>query len=91
VPTAKCQSLINASDMTLVADEAALVRIGMDEPEFKIVDVFVCHLRKKLAQATEASTLSIPFGVEDIGCAIGAKYCGCFIFDGRSDRRIALS
>jgi two-component system cell cycle response regulator CtrA len=25
---------------------------GMDEPEMKIIDVFVCHLRKKLAQAT---------------------------------------
>ena len=25
---------------------------GMDEPELKIIDVFVCHLCKKLAQAT---------------------------------------
>jgi two-component system cell cycle response regulator CtrA len=25
---------------------------GMDEPEVKIIDVFVCKLRKKLAQAT---------------------------------------
>src|SRR6201990_1942277 len=25
---------------------------GMDEPELKIIDVFVCNLRKKLAQAT---------------------------------------
>jgi two-component system cell cycle response regulator CtrA len=25
---------------------------GMDEPEPKIIDVFVCKLRKKLAQAT---------------------------------------
>jgi two-component system cell cycle response regulator CtrA len=24
----------------------------MDEPGLKIIDVFVCHLRKKLAQAT---------------------------------------
>ena len=24
---------------------------GMDEPEMKIIDVFVCKLRKKLAQA----------------------------------------
>jgi two-component system cell cycle response regulator CtrA len=24
---------------------------GMDEPEQKIIDVFVCKLRKKLAQA----------------------------------------
>ena len=28
---------------------------GMDEPEFKIIDVFVCKLRKKLAQATGGS------------------------------------
>jgi len=25
---------------------------GVDEPELKIIDVFVCKLRKKLAQAT---------------------------------------
>ena len=25
---------------------------GMDEPELKIIDVFVCKLRKKLASAT---------------------------------------
>jgi two-component system, cell cycle response regulator CtrA len=25
---------------------------GIDEPEVKIIDVFVCKLRKKLAQAT---------------------------------------
>ena len=25
---------------------------GMDEPELKIIDVFVCKLRKKLAHAT---------------------------------------
>jgi two-component system, cell cycle response regulator CtrA len=25
---------------------------GMDQPELKIIDVFVCKLRKKLAQAT---------------------------------------
>ena len=26
---------------------------GTDEPEFKIIDVFVCKLRKKLSQATK--------------------------------------
>ncbi len=26
---------------------------GMDEPKFKIIDVFICKLRKKLAAATE--------------------------------------
>ncbi|MBB6250045.1 response regulator transcription factor CtrA [Nitrospirillum iridis] len=28
---------------------------GMDEPELKIIDVFVCKLRKKLAQATDGT------------------------------------
>ena len=26
---------------------------GMDEPELKIIDVFICKLRKKLAAATQ--------------------------------------
>lgn len=26
---------------------------GMDEPELKIIDVFICKLRKKLAEATQ--------------------------------------
>ncbi len=30
---------------------------GMDEPELKIIDVFVCKLRKKLAQATGGDAL----------------------------------
>ncbi len=29
---------------------------GMDEPELKIIDVFVCKLRKKLAQATDTDS-----------------------------------
>ena len=28
---------------------------GIDEPEIKIIDVFVCKLRKKLAEATGGS------------------------------------
>ena len=28
---------------------------GMDEPEVKIIDVFICKLRKKLAEATDGS------------------------------------
>ena len=28
---------------------------GMDQPEIKIIDVFVCKLRKKIAQATGGS------------------------------------
>ncbi|MCK5443969.1 MAG: response regulator transcription factor [Rhodospirillaceae bacterium] len=29
---------------------------GMDEPELKIIDVFICKLRKKLAEATEGES-----------------------------------
>jgi len=36
---------------------------GMDEPEIKIIDVFVCRLRKKLAQATGGNHyISRPYG-----------------------------
>jgi len=31
---------------------------GMDEPEMKIIDVFICKLRKKLANASAARTTS---------------------------------
>ena len=30
----------------------SIVYGGMDEPELKIIDVFICKLRKKLAEAT---------------------------------------
>ena len=29
---------------------------GMDEPELKIIDVFICKLRKKLAKATDGES-----------------------------------
>ena len=35
---------------------------GMDEPEMKIIDVFICKLRKKLAQAGAASLISTVWG-----------------------------
>ncbi|REC57639.1 DNA-binding response regulator [Rhodosalinus sediminis] len=36
---------------------------GMDEPELKIIDVFICKLRKKLAEATgEASCIETVWG-----------------------------
>jgi len=31
---------------------------GMDEPELKIIDVFICKLRKKLATPPKAATSS---------------------------------
>jgi two-component system cell cycle response regulator CtrA len=39
---------------TIVTKEMLLGHLcrGRDEPELKIIDVFVCHLRKKLTQAT---------------------------------------
>src|SRR5215468_4641610 len=40
---------------------------GMDEPELKIIDVFICKLRKKLQAA---STISRPSGVAAMCCAI---------------------
>ena len=38
----------------VVAKEMILEHLygGINEPELKIIDVFVCHLRKKLARAT---------------------------------------
>jgi two-component system, cell cycle response regulator CtrA len=35
---------------------------GMDEPEMKIIDVFVCKLRKKLAEAGAPSLISTVWG-----------------------------
>lgn len=35
---------------------------GMDEPEMKIIDVFICKLRKKLAQAGAGSVIGTVWG-----------------------------
>jgi two-component system cell cycle response regulator CtrA len=35
---------------------------GMDEPEVKIIDVFICKLRKKLAQAGADSLIGTVWG-----------------------------
>jgi hypothetical protein len=43
---------------------------GMDEPELKIIDVFICKLRKKLApRPPTASTTSKPSGAAATCCA----------------------
>ena len=42
---------------------------GMDEPELKIIDVFICKLRKKLAEATGGRTTSKPSGGGAMCCA----------------------
>ena len=46
--------LLSLRKATTVTKEMLLAHLygGVDEPEMKIIDVFVCHLRKKLAQAT---------------------------------------
>jgi len=46
--------LLTLQKDTIVTREMLLNHLygGMDEPELKIIDVFVCKLRKKLAQAT---------------------------------------
>jgi hypothetical protein len=43
---------------------------GLDEPELKIVDVFICKLRKKLASATRATTISRRSGAAATFCTI---------------------
>ena len=46
--------LLSLRKGTTVTKEMLLGHLygGMDEPGLKIIDVFICHLRKKLAQAT---------------------------------------
>ena len=46
--------LLSLRKRTTVTKEMLLGHLygGMDEPRLKIIDVFVCHLRKKLARAT---------------------------------------
>jgi two-component system cell cycle response regulator CtrA len=46
--------LLNLRKGTTLTKEMFLNHLygGMDEPEIKIIDVFVCKLRKKLAQAS---------------------------------------
>ena len=39
---------------------------GMDEPEMKIIDVFICKLRKKLAAHLAARTISRRCGGADM-------------------------
>jgi two-component system cell cycle response regulator CtrA len=49
---------------------------GMDEPEMKIIDVFICKLRKKLAQAGTGSLISTVWGrgymMRDVAADAGA-------------------
>jgi DNA-binding response OmpR family regulator len=43
---------------------------GMDEPEVKIIDVFICKLRKKLANASNGRNSSRRSGAAVMCCAI---------------------
>ena len=49
---------------TVLSKEAFLNHLygGIDEPEIKIIDVFVCKLRKKLAEATGAQLIGTVWG-----------------------------
>ena len=49
--------LLSLRKGTIVTKDMILNHLygGMDEPEVKIIDVFVCKLRRKLAQATGGS------------------------------------
>ena len=42
---------------------------GMDEPELKIIDVFICKLRKKLSLLAAAPITSRPSGAAAMCCA----------------------
>jgi hypothetical protein len=42
---------------------------GMDEPELKIIDVFICKLRKKLSRPPAARTTSKRSGAAAMCCA----------------------
>ena len=53
---------------------------GMDEPELKIIDVFVCKLRKKMATAT---------GGENYRDRLGTRLCAARPADGRAYRQLA--
>jgi two-component system cell cycle response regulator CtrA len=46
---------------------------GKDEPQLKIIDVFVCHLRKKLAQATEGKHYIETVWGRGYGSVLGRK------------------
>ena len=49
---------------------------GMDEPELKIIDVFICKLRKKLCLLAAAKTISRPSGAAAMCCARPRKTKG---------------
>ena len=51
---------------------------GMDEPELKIIDVFICKLRKKLSEATG--------GDNHIETVLGARICPARSLAGASGR-----
>jgi DNA-binding winged helix-turn-helix (wHTH) protein len=54
---------------------------GIDEPEMKIIDVFVCKLRKKLSQLGEKNIISTVWGR---GYSISEKLFktgGCYALD----------
>jgi len=62
------EALVLRSDRTLSKDTIlSLLYGGMDEPNPKIIDVFICKLRKKLSDALD--------GVSPIRTVYGIGYC----------------
>ena len=73
---------------------------GMDEPEMKIIDVFVCHLRKKLAQPTGSKfyietvwgrgyRLRDPAPVSSATLVVGAEDFGGAALNGQASSKAA--
>ena len=60
---------------------------GMDEPELKIIDVFICKLRKKLAAAADGRTTSRPSGAAAMCCATRTRSKSAF----PPDRKVSAS
>ena len=56
---------------------------GMDEPELKIIDVFICKLRKKLSLPAAATIISRPSGAAAMCCAIRTRKRSEFLPDFR--------
>jgi two-component system cell cycle response regulator CtrA len=64
---------------------------GMDEPEMKIIDVFICKLRKKLALAGAANLIGTVWGRGYMMRDPGSQLAGlAAIDDGISAERLAL-
>ena len=44
-------------EQNILVDQAECGESGIDEPEMKIIDVFICKLRKKISRETQDAAL----------------------------------